>query len=485
MYKEDDRAMTSGRHPHPGAHFAGDDDGGGAYLPTSFIGLLFLGFLSSSSWEGSILFHLLHFRPFIRTGTPPIRVHCETQLSSQVIMPPRFLRGRGKGPVSGHDHKAGPSHRRTPSITMSTSPQEPWRLYVEPGRRSVSLSSSPSYQHSFGPYSENEPNNQPPAFIPLQRSNSHHSFGDPTPIFQSRFNPANILPEPVGFNPLGPEDHFSGENDMDEDTDPVEPASGTPNHPIKISDGSSFHGSPYRGPDSFMERFNQYDWYFTPSEHSSSHQQQQQDPSEGHQFAAVTPPPPVEQQPPPEPPRRRWSNARMSVRGGVRISTPQPSSGSHYPPLQEEEDPYDGGPSSPIPDVNSVPVVPPLGFDNPIPTYAGSAAYNPFEQPAHTHYNYNYGYAEVDPYQVARDYNALHPEGPYGGPWTTGYPTYGYQHQPPPPPVYPPPQPQIQQEVLERLNQVEQEVREDRRERQGFFKEISDLLKGKSKRRGH
>ncbi|XP_035838956.1 extensin-like [Helianthus annuus] len=363
-----------------------------------------------------------------------------------VIMPPRFLRGRGKGPMSGHDHEAGPSHRRTPSITMSTSPQEPWRLYVEPGRRSVSLSSSPSYQHSFGPHSKNEPNNQPPAFIPLQRSNSHHSFGDPTPVFQSRFNPANLLPEPVGFNPLGPEDHFSGDNNMDEDTDPMEPATGTPNHPIEISDGSSFHGSPYRGPDSYEERFRNIDWYFTPSEHS--HHQQQQDPSVGQH-------------------------------------TPQPSSGSHYPPLQEEEDPYDGGPSSPIPDVNSVPVVPPLGFDNPIPAYAGSAAYNPFEHPAHTHYNYNYGYAEVDPYQVARDYNALHPEGPYGGPWTTGYPTYGYQHQPPPPPVYQPPQPQIQQEVLERLNQVEQEVREDRRERQGFFKGLSDLLKGKSKRRGH
>ncbi|KAF5789469.1 hypothetical protein HanXRQr2_Chr09g0371571 [Helianthus annuus] len=197
----------------------------------------------------------------------------------QVIMPPRFLRGRGKGHMTGHDHEAGPSHRRTPSITMSTSPQEPWRLYVEPGRRSVSLSSSPSYQHSFGPNSENEPNNQPPAFIPLQRSNSHHSFGSPTPVFQSRFNPANLLPAPVGFNPLGPGDHFSEENDMDEDTDPVEPASGTPNHPIEISDGSSFHGSPYRGPDSFMERFNQHDWYFTPSEHS--HHDQQQDPSVG------------------------------------------------------------------------------------------------------------------------------------------------------------------------------------------------------------
>ncbi|KAF5791331.1 hypothetical protein HanXRQr2_Chr09g0393531 [Helianthus annuus] len=312
-------------------------------------------------------------------------------------MQPRFLRGRGKGPVTGHDHEAGPSNWRTPSITMSTSPQEPWRLYVEPGRRSLSLSSSPSYLHSFGPQSENEPNNQPPSFIPLQRSNSHHSYGDPTPVFQSRFNPANIVQEPVGFNPPGPEDHFSGEHadDMDEDTDPVEPASGTPNHPIEISDGSSFHESPYRGPDSYQERFNQWDWYFTPSHHSSPYQQQQ-DPSGDSRFVAVTPPPPppVEQQPPPEPPRRRRSNARMSVQGGVRISTPQPSSGSHYPPLQEEEDPQMGGPSNPIPEVNSVPMAPPLGFDNPIPAYAGSAAYNPFEQPAHTHYNYD----NVDPY---------------------------------------------------------------------------------------
>ncbi|MFS8017769.1 hypothetical protein Hanom_Chr15g01384331 [Helianthus anomalus] len=108
-----------------------------------------------------------------------------------------------------------------------------------------------------------------------------------------------------------------------------------------------------------------------------------------------------------------------------------------------------GGPSSPIPEINSVPLAPPLGFDNPIPAYAGSAAYNPFEQPAHTHYSY----AAVDPYQVAWDYNALHPEEPYGGAWTTGYPTYGYQQPPLPQPLHQqPPQPQLmpperQQEV--------------------------------------
>ncbi|XP_022003392.1 leucine-rich repeat extensin-like protein 5 [Helianthus annuus] len=332
-------------------------------------------------------------------------------------MPPRFRRGRGKAPVTGHDHEAGPSHRRTPSITMSTSPQEPWRTYIEPGRRSVSLSSSPSYHHSFGPQSENKPNNPQPSFIPLQRSNSHHSFGDPTPAFQSRFNSANYIQEPVGFNPLGPEDHFSSDHvmDMDEDTDPVEPATGTPNHPIEISDGSSFHGSPYRGSDSYQARFNQIEWYFTPSGHSSPyHQQQQQNPSVDSHFVAVTPPPsPPVQQPPLEPPRPRRSNAWMSVRG------------------------------------------------------------------------------EVDPYQAAWDYNALHPEGPYGGPWTTGYPPYVYQHPSPPQPLYQqPPQPQLilperQQEVLDRLDKCERDIQADRRNNRGFFKGLSDLIKGKSKRRDY
>ncbi|MFS7953067.1 hypothetical protein Hanom_Chr07g00614251 [Helianthus anomalus] len=73
------------------------------------------------------------------------------------------------------------------------------------------------------------------------------------------------------------------------------------------------------------------------------------------------PRPPVEQQTPLEPLRRRMSNAQMFVRGGVRISTPWPSSGSHYPPLQEEE-PQMGGPSDPLPEINSVPLAPPLGF---------------------------------------------------------------------------------------------------------------------------
>ncbi|XP_021983128.1 leucine-rich repeat extensin-like protein 5 [Helianthus annuus] len=316
-------------------------------------------------------------------------------------MLPRFRRGgRGKAPFTSHDHEAGPSHQRTPSVTMSTSPQEDWRTYLEPARRSVSLSSSPSYHHSFGPQSQNEPNNSHHSYLPLQRSGSYHAFQDLTPYFQSRFNQANQIEEPMGHNPLGPEDHFPEAQDMemDDDPDPAEPPSGTPTHPIEISNGSSFHGSPYRGPDSYE------------------------------------------------------------------ASTPQPSSGSHYAPLYE--DPHMGGPSNPVSEVDSTPVAPPLvGYDNPIPSYAGVAAYNPFEQPAHTNYNY----AEVDPYLIAANYNALHPEGPYGVPHQSGYQAFGYPYPPPPqPPHKQPPQPPLipptqQQEILQRLSQVEREVQEERR----------------------
>ncbi|XP_021991134.1 cAMP-binding protein 1-like [Helianthus annuus] len=158
--------------------------------------------------------------------------------------------------------------------------------------------------------------------------------------------------------------------DMHDNPNPERPPSGTPTHPIEISDGSSFHGSPYRGPDSYE------------------------------------------------------------------ASTPQPSSGSHYPPLYE--DPHIGGPSNPVSEVDSAPVAPPspphMGFDNPIPSYAGAASYNPFEQSGHSGYNY-YNAPDVDPYLVAANYNALHPEGPYGAPYQTGYPAYGYQYLPPPQPL--------------------------------------------------
>ncbi|MFS7945767.1 hypothetical protein Hanom_Chr06g00528021 [Helianthus anomalus] len=70
----------------------------------------------------------------------------------------------------------------------------------------------------------------------------------------------NQVEEPVGPNPLGPADHYPEFQDMDvgDDSDPEMPPSRTPTHPIEISSGSSFHGSPYRGPDIWAERWSSY-----------------------------------------------------------------------------------------------------------------------------------------------------------------------------------------------------------------------------------
>ncbi|KAJ0816923.1 hypothetical protein HanPI659440_Chr00c09g0720931 [Helianthus annuus] len=184
-------------------------------------------------------------------------------------MPPVIFRGRGKGrrgrgtDITHNDHETEPSNTRAPSTTRSEEPQRRRNLF-EPARHSTSHSSTPSYRHSFGPDSENDPNNPQPSYTPLQRSVSHRAFDDPTPYIRGQFNPADYIQEPAGFVPLGPQDHFS-EDHMDEDTDPIEPARGTPTHPIEISDGSFFHGTPYQGPDSLQALFDQHEWYYTPS----------------------------------------------------------------------------------------------------------------------------------------------------------------------------------------------------------------------------
>ncbi|XP_021986395.1 extensin-like [Helianthus annuus] len=400
-------------------------------------------------------------------------------------MPPRFLRtrGRGKGPVAApNDHEAGPSNTRGPIPAESDGTQQNQRGLFQPARRSVSNSSTTPAQDSYGPQSKNEPGDSHHSYLPLQRSMSHRPFGDPTPFFQGQFNPANYIQEPVGFNPLGPEDHFYGGNDKDEEDDPVEPASGTPNHPIEVSDSSIYHGPPYDGPDSFQAIFTRHEWYYTPSHHSSPHEQQQQhhqDSSGNHQFVAVTPPPPPPpvQPAPPQPQRRMRAGARMSTRREeFHFSSPLQSSGRNYQPLQEV--PQMGGPSNTV-----AQQPPPIGFDNQIPAYTGPSMYNPFEPPTHT----NLGYAEADPYLVAANYIALNPEGPYGGPWGVGYPAQGYQI-PTQPPYYQQPPPSLQmspplhQEILQSIREVRHEAREDRRRNQGMFKTLTNLIKGKSKK---
>ncbi|XP_022033093.1 proline-rich extensin-like protein EPR1 [Helianthus annuus] len=206
--------------------------------------------------------------------------------------------------------------------------------------------------------------------------------------------------------------------EMDDDPD-SELQTETPGYPISISSGSPYQGSPYHGPDSFAERWNQHEWAFTPSYHNSP----AQPPLDEPHLQAVSPPPlPVEEppQPPPEPPRRR-RNARISVRGGPRFSSPQGS--SSYPPIPE--DPQMGGPSHAVPEddpppVSYAPPPPPVGFKNQIPTYPGSSGYNPFEYPTSA------GYGTHDPYLTAAQYNAHYPSS-YPPVYPTRYPVQGTQ----------------------------------------------------------
>ncbi|XP_022030754.1 extensin-like [Helianthus annuus] len=403
-------------------------------------------------------------------------------------MPPR-LRGRGKGPMRGGPSSAGPSHRRTPSASFSTSDShDMWGQPFEPARHSVSLSSSPSFHPSFGPFAPVEPEHSHhshkshhshesyQSHHSLQSHSFHHSDSLYSP---GQFNPAEYVNDFLGYNPLGPEDHFSQEMEMDDDPDP-EMQTGTPGHPISISSGSPFQGSPYNGPDSFQEKMATYDWFFTPSYHSSPAQPPLEDP----QLQVVSPPPlPIEEppqqppQPPPEPPRRR-RNARMSVRGGPHFSSPRGS--SSYPPIPE--DPQMGGPSKAAPEDNPpqasyAPPMPPVGFDNPISTYPGPSGYNPYENPT----GYPSDYVSQDPYLTAAHYHHHYPS-TYPSMHPAGCPGQGYQY----PPYQPPPPQQLQQqqqtqEILERLDKVEHKTKKNKERHNIFMKGLANLIKGKKK----
>ncbi|XP_021991191.1 extensin-like [Helianthus annuus] len=270
--------------------------------------------------------------------------------------------------------------------------------------------------------------------------------------------------------------------EMYDDPDP-ELQTGTPGHPISISSGSPYQGSPYQGPDSFNERWVKYEWEFTPSYHNSPAQPPLNEP---YLQAVTSPPLPIEEppqqppQPPPEPPRRR-RNARISVRGGPRFSSPQGS--SSYPPIPE--DPQMGGPSHAVPEddcppVSYAPPTPPVGFDNPIPIYPISYGYNPSGYPTTGDYGYqaSAGYGTQGPYLTAAQYNALYPSS-YPPVYPTRYPVQGYQYPPCQQP--PPPQQEQTQEILQRLDRVERKAGETKKIHNSFLKGLASLIKGKKK----
>ncbi|MFS7936092.1 hypothetical protein Hanom_Chr05g00411401 [Helianthus anomalus] len=73
------------------------------------------------------------------------------------------------------------------------------------------------------------------------------------------------------------------------------------------------------------------------------------------------------------------------------------------------------------------PQPPPMGFENPIPTYPDVTGYNPFEPQAPT--GYNYQPPAYDLYVKAVNYNALYPS-PFPPAYPTRYPVYGYHYPP-------------------------------------------------------
>ncbi|MFS7945395.1 hypothetical protein Hanom_Chr06g00523811 [Helianthus anomalus] len=85
----------------------------------------------------------------------------------------------------GPSSQAGPSHCRFPSASFDSDPYEDWRHSLEPARRSVSLSTSPSYHHSFGPQQSHE---------------SHHLHHC---LSQGHFNPNDYINTPLGQKPVG------------------------------------------------------------------------------------------------------------------------------------------------------------------------------------------------------------------------------------------------------------------------------------------
>ncbi|XP_022032306.1 extensin-like [Helianthus annuus] len=162
----------------------------------------------------------------------------------------------------------------------------------------------------------------------------------------------------------------------------------------------------------------------------------------------------TEQQPQPLPqPRNPRSGARMSVRAG-QWSGSLPPLPPTYPTITEDQ--QMGGPSNVEP-VIMTPQQPPMGFDNPIPTYPDMTGYDTSYTTAPM--DFNYPAPSYDPYLQAVVHTALYPS-PFPPAYpNTGYPNYGYQY-----PVVPQPQPQPLQQLeyinqaLERAEQIQRQA---------------------------
>ncbi|MFS7904809.1 hypothetical protein Hanom_Chr01g00040391 [Helianthus anomalus] len=140
-----------------------------------------------------------------------------------------------------------------------------------------------------------------------------------------------------------------------------------------------------------------------------------------------------------------------------------------------------GGPSHAVPENDPPPVTfapppPPMGYKNPISTYPRSSGYNPFDYQAPT--GYEYQAPSQDPYLEAAQFNTLYPS-PFPPAYPTGNPVQGFQY---PPYQQQPPPPQLQmQQILQRLDHVEQKAEERDKKHNKFLKGLANFIKGKKK----
>ncbi|MFS8009310.1 hypothetical protein Hanom_Chr14g01283221 [Helianthus anomalus] len=168
----------------------------------------------------------------------------------------------------------------------------------------------------------------------------------------------------------------------------------------------------------------------------------------------------------------------VSARGATFQFTPCISIIPSYP-----RDPQMGGPSKAAPMIDTTPATfaqppPPVGFENPIPTYPVATEYNPFDPS--TPMGYNYQAQRTTPMQK-RSYTMLCTNYPFPPCLpSNSYPNYGYPYPAPPQPQpLPPQQLEAINKALERVEDVQRRAERSGKKTGKFFKKMTKLIKGK------
>ncbi|MFS7964162.1 hypothetical protein Hanom_Chr08g00746971 [Helianthus anomalus] len=106
----------------------------------------------------------------------------------------------------------------------------------------------PSHSHHS---KHSEHSNESHLSQPTRHPYSHHSHSHHSHSHHDSFHASNYLNSP-----------YLSQNQLDNDSDPKMPPSGSNQHPIELSsDTASYAGLPYQGPDKWDQYFNQFTFY--------------------------------------------------------------------------------------------------------------------------------------------------------------------------------------------------------------------------------